>query len=58
MAVADRLEVLRTKYVNMMWLLKHLDLLGPKENIALLYNLHLFSRKACSTQSIGSTKSF
>ena len=34
-AVADNLKVLGAKYANMLRLLKHLDLLVPKENIAL-----------------------
>ena len=34
-ALADHVELLGAKYVNMLWLQKHLDLSVPKKNIAL-----------------------
>ena len=34
--LADNVEVLDAKYANMLLLLEHLDLLVPKENIALI----------------------
>ena len=67
-AVADHAEVLGVKYVNMLLLLKHLDLSVHKENIYSIKPdnlncrssnvMYLFSCKACSKQYTGSTESF
>ena len=62
-ALVDHVDVLGAKYGNMMLLLKHLDLLVPKENIAIIPITWTvvptkFSYKTCSKQYTGSTESF
>ena len=61
------MEALGSKYANMLLLMKYLDPLVPKENIALSpitcngrsNNLgYLFSCKTCSKQYTGNTESF